>query len=56
MGETTLVRANRVAVKADGENFVADFYRTHKAIGSIHSENTEWVAPEDATNKTAKNV
>ena len=50
---TTLIRANRVAVKANGDNFVADFYRTHKAIGSIHSENTDWVAPEDATNKTA---
>lgn len=50
---TNLIRANRVAVKADGENFIADFYRTHKAVGSIHSENTEWVAPEDATNKTA---
>lgn len=50
---TELIRANRVAVKADGEGFVADFYRTHKAVGSIHSEDTDWVAPEDATNKTA---
>lgn len=50
---TELMRANRVAVKANGDNFVADFYRTHKAIASIHSENTDWVAPEDATNKTA---
>lgn len=53
MMNETLIRANRVAVKANGENFVADFYRTHKAVGSIHSENTDWVAPEDATNKTA---
>lgn len=53
MMNETLMRANRVAVKANGENFVADFYRTHKAVGSIHSENTDWVAPEDATNKTA---
>lgn len=52
MGET-LVRANRVAVKSNGENFVADFYRTHKPVGSIYSEETDWVAPEDATNKTA---
>lgn len=50
---TDLIRANRVAVKANGEGFIADFYRTHKAIGSINSEDTEWVAPEDATNKTA---
>lgn len=50
---TELIRANRVAVKANGENFVADFYRTHKAICSVHSENTDWVAPEDVANKTA---
>jgi hypothetical protein len=50
---TDLIRANRVAVKANGEDFIADFYRTHKAVGSIHSEETDWVAPEDATNKTA---
>lgn len=53
MAGTTLMRANRVAVKANGENFVADFYRTHKAIASMHSENTDWVAPQDATNKSA---
>lgn len=53
MMNETLIRANRVAVKANGENFVADFYRTHKAIGCINSEDTDWVAPEDATNKTA---
>lgn len=50
---TTLIRANRVAVKANGENFVADFYRTHKALTSINSEDTDWTPPEDATNKTA---
>ena len=49
----TLVRANRVAVKSNEENFVADFYRTHKSVGSIRSEETEWVAPEDVVNKTA---
>lgn len=53
MAGTELMRANRVAVKANGENFVADFYRTHKAIASMHSENTDWVAPQDATNKSA---
>lgn len=53
MANTTLLRANRVAVKANGENLVADFYRTHTAVGSIHSENTEWKAPENVTNKTA---
>ena len=51
--ETTLIRANRVAVKANGEYFIASFYRTHKIIADIHSELTDWIAPEDATNKTA---
>lgn len=51
--ETTLIRANRVAVKANGEHFIASFYRTHKTIADIHSELTDWIAPEDATNKTA---
>lgn len=48
-----LMRANRVAVKANGENIVADFYRTHKAVASIHSENTDWSMPENVTNKLA---
>lgn len=43
-----LIRANRVAVKANEEGYVADFYRTHKLVGSVYSGNTEWVAPEDA--------
>lgn len=51
---TNLMRANRVAVKAVGENFVASFYKTHKAIADIHSENTEWKCPESATNKTSQ--
>lgn len=50
--ETTLMRANRVAVKANGEHFIASFYRTHKIIADIHSELTDWVAPKDVTNKT----
>ena len=50
---TSLIRANRVAVKSNGENFIADFYRTHKAVGSIHSENTDWTPSDDITNKTA---
>lgn len=50
---TTLIRANRVAVKANGEHFIASFYRTHKIIADIHSELTDWITPEDATNKTA---
>ena len=41
------MRANRVAIKANSENFIATFYRTHTIVADIHSENTEWKAPAD---------
>lgn len=44
---TDNMRANRVAIKANGENFIATFYRTHTIVTDIHSENTEWKAPTD---------
>lgn len=44
---TDNMRANRVAIKANGENFIATFYRTHTIVADIHSENTEWKAPAD---------
>lgn len=44
---TENMRANRVAIKANGENFIATFYRTHTIVADIHSENTEWKAPAD---------
>lgn len=42
-----MTRANRVAIKTNGEGFVATFYRTHTIVADIHSENTEWKAPAD---------
>ena len=44
---TDNMRANRVAIKANGENFIATSYRTHTIVADIHSENTEWKAPAD---------
>ena len=44
---TDNMRANRVAIKANGENFIATFYRTHTIVADIHSEHTEWKAPAD---------
>lgn len=44
---TDNMRANRVAIKANSENFIATFYRTHTIVADIHSENTEWKAPAD---------
>lgn len=48
----TLVRANRVAVKANGENMVANFYRTHKMLTTIKSEDTGWNPPDGQVNKS----
>jgi len=42
-----MTRANRVAIKTNGDGFVATFYRTHTIVADIHSENTEWEAPAD---------
>ena len=50
---TNLMRANRVAVKSNGENFMATFFRTHKLVADIHSELTEWKAPDGVVNKSA---
>lgn len=37
-------RANRVVVRAEAEGFVAEFYKTHKSIAIVASEDTDWVA------------
>lgn len=44
---TDNMRSNRVAIKTNGENFIATFYRTHTVLMDIHSENTDWTAPAD---------
>lgn len=46
-----LVRANRVAIRTMGEDIVAVFYRTHKLLKEINSNDTTWNAPERAVNK-----
>ena len=50
---TNLTRANRIAVQTTDTGFKADFYRTHKHLATILSEDTTWVADETA-NKTAQ--
>lgn len=53
--ETTnnLVRANRIAVQSTDTGFKADFYRTHKHLATLWSEETTWQADEQA-NKSAQ--
>ena len=50
---TTLTRANRIAVQTTNEGFKADFYRTHKKLTTIFSEETTWMADE-SMNKSAQ--
>jgi hypothetical protein len=48
-----LVRANRIAVQASGTGYKADFYRTHKKLATLISEDTSWEADE-SMNKSAQ--
>lgn len=52
-GTTNLTRANRIAVQTTDTGYKADFYRTHKHLATLLSEDTTWVADETA-NKTAQ--
>lgn len=51
--EVTMARANRVAVQAVESGYKADFYRTHKHVGTMTSVNTGWEA-DSTMNKTAQ--
>ena len=48
-----LIRANRIAVQTTDTGYKADFYRTHKHLATLLSEDSAWVADETA-NKTAQ--
>lgn len=50
---TDLVRANRIAVQNTPTGYKADFYRTHKHLATLFSEETTWQADESA-NKSAQ--
>lgn len=51
--EMKMERANRVAVQAIESGYKADFYRTHKHVGTMTSVNTDWQA-DSTMNKTAQ--
>ena len=52
--EKVLVRANRVSVQSIGEDkYVADFYKTHKHILKVKSEDTDWELDTTLEVKTA---
>ena len=49
---SALVRANRIAVQVTSTGFKADFYRTHKKLATLLSEESGWEADE-SMNKSA---
>lgn len=49
---TELTRANRIAVQVTATGFRADFYRTHKKLATLLSEETGWEA-DASMNKSA---
>lgn len=49
---TNLTRANRIAVQVTPTGFKADFYRTHKKLATLLSEESGWEADE-SMNKSA---
>lgn len=49
---SALVRANRIAVQVTPTGFKADFYRTHKKIATLISEESGWEA-DQTMNKSA---
>ena len=50
---TKLERANRIAVQATPTGYRADFYRTHKKLATLISEETGWEADQEM-NKSAQ--
>lgn len=42
-------RANRVVVNANGDSWVAEFYKTHFLIGTIDSSSTNWTPNSNQT-------
>ena len=49
-----LQRANRVSVIGKDEGFVARFWRTHKLLTEVNSEQIGWTPQIDGLNKTAQ--
>ena len=50
---TALVRANRIAVQTTPTGYKADFYRTHKKLATLLSDESGWEA-DDSMNKSAQ--
>lgn len=52
-GTNEMVRANRIAVQTTEVGYKADFYRTHKKLATMLSEESGWEADE-SMNKSAQ--
>lgn len=42
-----MARANRVVVRTEADGYVAEFFKTHKSIMVVASEDTDWVADKN---------
>ena len=51
--EIKMERANRIAVQTTTTGYKADFYRTHKKLATLNSEETGWEA-DQTMNKSAQ--
>ncbi len=49
-------RANRITIMTNGNGYEGRFYRTHKLLATIHSNNTNWQANADANSTTNKEM
>ena len=53
ISEIKLERANKVSIKVLAEGYQADFYRTHKKLATLTSDETGWEADPEA-NRSAQ--
>lgn len=49
-----MTRANRVVVRNEADGFVAEFFKTHKHITVVASEDTEWVRNKEHNQTQAR--
>lgn len=49
-----MARANRVVVRTEGQGYVAEFYKTHKSICEVCSEDTNWTRNKEHNSTQAR--
>ena len=49
-----MARANRVVVRVEADQYVAEFYKTHKSIAVVEQADTNWVADKTHNSTQAR--